>query len=174
MLSDVLAALADAQRPDRIVVYTASEEVAGIVRPYAFDVVQEVTVRGHSEAVNRMVEELSRHSSRLLCIASDLPTMTAADIDSVFDSAESDVTFVSSREGTGTNAALFISPARILMEYGDHSLRRHLTNAEAAQLRASVLSVPGMEFDIDTPDDLHAYLESGPNASCTWRFVSAL
>jgi 2-phospho-L-lactate guanylyltransferase len=172
MLSDVLAALGDARRPDRIVICTASEEVAEVVRPYDFDIVHEMTARGHSEAVNAMVDELSRTASRILSIASDLPRLTSVEIDSVLDSSIADVSFVSSRDGTGTNAALFVLPARIRMQYGDDSLRRHRASAEAAHLSTCVLSVPGMEFDIDTPDDLQAYFSLGSNSSFTWRFIS--
>src|SRR4051812_29843288 len=95
MLLDVLAALARASQPERIVVYTACDEVSEVVRPFAFDVVREVTVSGHSNAVNFMVEELSRSASRILSIAGDLPTVTAEEIDTMFDSSPSEVTFVS-------------------------------------------------------------------------------
>src|SRR5215831_5470384 len=111
MLQDVLNAIAGACSAQRVVVYTASEEVEEIVRPYNFDLIQEVTVRGHSDAVNLMVEDLSRDASRILAIASDLPTVTPQDVDFVLDSAPSDVGFVTSRDGTGTNAALFVLPA---------------------------------------------------------------
>src|SRR5215469_11948178 len=168
MLADVLNALAGARCPERIIVCTASDEVADVVRSYDFDIVHEVVARGHSEAVNRMVEELSGTASRILSIASDLPRLTSAEIDGVLSSDTSDVSFVSSRDGTGTNAALFVLPARIRMQYGDRSLSRHLASASAGLLSATVLSVPGMEFDIDTPDDLHNYISLGPNPSFTW------
>src|SRR5215831_15183612 len=74
MLQDVLIAIAGSRSVQRVVVYTASQEVEEIVRPYNFDLIQEVIVRGHSDAVNLMVEELSRAASRILAIASDLPT----------------------------------------------------------------------------------------------------
>src|SRR5689334_18067180 len=74
MLSDVLRALASARRPERVIVYTASDEVARVARPFDFDIIAEPFVRGHSAAVNGLVEELSQRSSMILAIAADLPT----------------------------------------------------------------------------------------------------
>jgi 2-phospho-L-lactate guanylyltransferase len=175
MLSDVLRALAESRRPERIVVYTACDEVREIVRPFTFDVVSEAAVSGHSDAVNFMVEQLSTSASRILSLASDLPTITAQEIDGFFDSTDSEVTFVSSRDGTGTNAAMFVLPARIPMQYGDNSLQRHLAIARARNVQANVAAIPGMQFDIDNADDLSAYLDRGPAPSTfTWRYVSSL
>jgi len=174
MLMDVLDALTNAKVPDRLIVFTASDQVASVVRPYGLDLVQEVNVRGHSAAVNQMVEELTPVTSHILSLASDLPTISADDVDSMFSISSSDVNLVSSRDGTGTNAVLFASPARIRMEYGEGSLKRHLSNAASAGLTAEVLRIPGIEFDIDTSDDLHLFRQSNQSASHTWRFLSAL
>src|SRR5262245_9313792 len=69
MLSDVLRALAEAKEPNRVLIYTAAQEVVDTVRPFGFDVVIETSVLGHSAAVNCMVDELSATSSRLLPLA---------------------------------------------------------------------------------------------------------
>ncbi len=171
MLSDVLRSIANARKPDRVVVYTGSEAVAELVRPYSFDIVEELLVAGHSAAVNRMVDDLADHASEILSIAADLPTLTGADVDRVFESASAAINLIGSRDGTGTNAALFVMPARIRMQYGDGSLNRHLETAKVAGLKADVLRIPGIEFDLDTPDDLRAYLRRGPDASQTWQFL---
>jgi 2-phospho-L-lactate guanylyltransferase len=175
MLLDVLRALAESRRPERIVVYTACDEVGEVVRPFKFEVVWETAVSGHSDAVNFMVEQLSTTASRILSLAGDLPTVTPLEIDGLFDSSDSELTLVSSRDGTGTNAALFVLPARIPMQYGDNSLQRHLATARARKVRATVAAIPGMQFDIDNADDLKAYVDRGPvPSSFTWRFVASL
>ena len=172
MLSDVLRAIAHARRPERVIVFTASEEVARVVRPYAFEIIEEAIVRGHSAAVNQMIDELSAQSSHILSIAGDLPTVMAQEIDTVFDGATADISLIASRDGTGTNATLFVSPARIRMEYGEGSLKRHLSNAVLAGFQAEVLKVPGIEFDIDTADDLRMFMVRGFPESETWRFLA--
>ncbi len=171
MLADVLNALARARRAERVVVFTASHDVMQLASPFGFDVVFEKHVDGHSAAVNQMVEELSGCCSRILSIAGDLPMLTPPEIDFALEAASEPVTLIPSRDWTGTNGVLFIPPARIAMEYGEGSLRRHLSKVSAAGLRSDVMNLPGMAFDIDTPADLQAFLDDPRKDSETWRYL---
>jgi 2-phospho-L-lactate guanylyltransferase len=171
MLADVLSTISRARSPERVVVFTASPEVAAMAQEHRFDCLDEPSVEGHSAAVNRVVPELARSSSHILSIASDLPTLQPDEIDAVFARANTPVSLIASHDGTGTNGVLFISPARMKMEYGENSLRRHLANAAAQGLPARVIRVPGIEFDLDTPDDLRQYLERPNDGSHTARFL---
>src|SRR5436189_3607231 len=69
MLSDVLNMLGRARTPQRVVVFTASDEVAQMARPFGFDIVLERSVDGHSAAVNQMMTELAGSCSHVLSIA---------------------------------------------------------------------------------------------------------
>ena len=169
MLTDVLSALTQSRATDRVVLFTASGEVAEMARPFGFDVVTEDLVDGHSAAVNHMVMELSAGASRILSIAGDLPKLTAKEIDFVLDAVSSPITLIPSRDGTGTNGVVFIPPARIMMEYGEGSFRRHMSKAAAAGYFADVMQVPGIAFDIDTPGDLQAFLDDPRKDGETWR-----
>ena len=171
MLSDVLDALTRAQVPDSVVVFTASSEVGQMARSCGFDVVMESSVAGHSAAVNLMVSELSSHSSQILSIAGDLPKLRSEEVDLVLNTSAAPITVLPSRDGTGTNGILFVPPARIEMEYGESSFNRHMTKASRAGHRADVMKVPGIEFDIDTPEDLEAFLENPRTDGATWRYL---
>jgi 2-phospho-L-lactate/phosphoenolpyruvate guanylyltransferase len=174
MLNDVLTAISRARMPERVVVFTASDQVADIARHYNFDIIEEVSVRGHSAAVNEMVQELSSNASQILAIAADLPLLESNDVDCMFELSKSDINLVASLDGTGTNAVLFLLPARIEMQYGADSLQRHLSSARAAGLGTHVLSVPGIEFDVDTPEDLALFRQRGSERSSAWRYISAI
>jgi 2-phospho-L-lactate guanylyltransferase len=174
MLSDVLSAISRARMPERVVVFTASDQVADIARPYNFDIIEEVSVRGHSAAVNQMVQQLSSNASQILSIAADLPLLEPNDVDGMFELSKADINLVASLDGTGTNAVLFMLPARIEMQYGADSLKRHLSGARAAGLEARVLSIPGIEFDVDTPEDLALFRQRGSERSDAWRYISAI
>ena len=171
MLLDVLDVLVRARSPERVVVFTAAAEVAATVRALNFEVIMEQSVDGHSAAVNRMVEELAPTSSRILSIASDLPRLVPSEIDFVLDAACEPITLVPSRDWTGTNGVVFIPPAKIAMEYGAGSFRRHLSKASAAGHCADVMNLPGMAFDLDTPEDLHAFMDDPRKYSETWRYL---
>src|SRR6266704_6965719 len=116
MCLDVLKTLSRTRVPNRVVVFTAADEVIQMARPFGFDVVLEKAVDGHSAAVNRMVDELSSSSSRILSIASDLPRLVPSEIDFAMDAASEPVTLIPSRDWTGTNGVVFLPPARIEME----------------------------------------------------------
>lgn len=172
MLTDVLKALRRARAPERVVVFTASAEVARLVEPFDFEIVIEKSVDGHSAAINHLVEEFSGTSSRILAIAGDLPKLAPAEVDFVLTAATDPVTLMPSRDWTGTNGIHFIPPARISMEYGEGSFRRHLSKIAAAGLQSDVMDLPGIAFDIDTPEDLQTFMESPRQDSETWSYLS--
>ena len=174
MLSDVLNVLAEARAPQRVVVVTAADEVIQMGRSFGFEVVLEKLVGGHSAAVNQMMEELSGTCSRILSIAGDLPRLIPSEIDFALDAASEPVTLIPSRDWTGTNGVVFILPARIAMEYGEGSFRRHLSKASVAGHRSDVMSLPGIAFDIDTPEELQAFLDDPRKDSETWRYLQRL
>jgi len=171
MCTDVMNALARARVPERVIVFTAADEVIELARPFGFDVVREKSVDGHSAAVNQMVAELLSSAARILSIAIDLPRLAPSEIDFALDAASEPVTLIPSRDWTGTNGVVFISPAHIAMDYGEGSFRRHLSKAAAAGHRADVMSLPGIAFDIDTPEDLELFMNDPRKDSETWRYL---
>jgi 2-phospho-L-lactate guanylyltransferase len=171
MFLDVLQALSHARVAQRVIVFTAADRVMELARPFGFEVIFEKTVNGHSAAVNGMVEELTATSSVILSIAADLPRLASSEVDFVLNVATEPVTLIPSRDWTGTNGVVFIPPARISMEYGEGSFRRHLSKASAAGLRSDVLNLPGIAFDIDTPEDLQSFLDDPRTESETWRYL---
>src|SRR5262245_66497554 len=64
MLRDVLSVLTRARAPQRVVVFTAAEEVMELARQFGFDIVFEGSVDGHSVGVIQMVGCMSATSSR--------------------------------------------------------------------------------------------------------------
>jgi 2-phospho-L-lactate guanylyltransferase len=173
MLTDVLAALKRSRTPERIVVFTAADEVIQMVEPCGFEIVLEKSVGGHSAAVNLLLDEFCRTSSSVFAIAGDLPNLASSEIDFALNAASEPVTLLPSRDWTGTNGVVFISPARIAMEYGEGSFRRHLSKVSAAGLRSDVMDLPGIAFDIDTPEDIEAYLQDPRKDSETWRYLNS-
>ncbi len=172
MLKDVLAAVAGSRSTERAIVITASSEVRDLSLGFGFEVVDENTVAGHSAAVNRMTLELGTGASRLLSIASDLPTLRADEIDGVLDADFDGLALMPSRDQTGTNGVLMQPGRRIEMEYGTDSLRRHLASAQASRLSVDVVDIPGIRFDVDTAKDLFDLMDTRPLDTHTWSYLS--
>ena len=65
---------------------------------------------------------------------------------------------VPSSDGTGTNALVRTPPDCIESRFGPGSFRAHLDQALSKGLPADVLRLPGLMFDIDTPEDVAEFL----------------
>jgi 2-phospho-L-lactate/phosphoenolpyruvate guanylyltransferase len=91
-------------------------------------------------------------------IPTDVPLAWAGDLQDIVDTgATSDVVVVPSRDG-GTNA-LYLSPGDVMKPcFGELSFKAHLAEAERLQKRCSILALPRVELDIDTVEDIDAYL----------------
>jgi 2-phospho-L-lactate guanylyltransferase len=91
-------------------------------------------------------------------IPSDVPLAWAGDLHDIADTgATSSVVVVPSRDG-GTNA-LYLSPADVLRpSFGEFSFKAHLADAERLGIRCTMLALPRLELDIDTIEDVDAYL----------------
>src|SRR5215467_501023 len=173
MLTDVLAALKRSRTSERIVVFTSADEVIQMVEPFGFEIMFETSVGGHSAAVNLLLDEFCCSSSSILAIAGDLPNLASSEVDFVLNAASDPVTLIPSRDWTGTNGVVFIPPAKIAMEYGEGSFRRHLSKAAAAGHACDVMDLPGIAFDIDTPLDLQSFMDDPRKDSETWRYLNS-
>ena len=97
---------------------------------------------------------------------SDVPLAWEGDLRDIVDTgATSSVVVAPSRDG-GTNA-LYLSPCDALTpSFGRFSFKAHLAEAERLGIRCTMLSLPRLELDIDTIEDVDAYL-ARPKAADT-------
>lgn len=166
MLGDVLAALAGSSRIGEIVVVTSDPRARAVAESVgARTVADHDPPEGINAAVSRGVEALSSRSA--LVVVSDLPLLTAADVDHLVGAAPAGdaVVLARSEDGTGTNAMLITPPAALVPQLGPGSLARHLAQASAVGLRAEVVSHPGIALDVDTPDDLTELVRREPGGA---------
>lgn len=92
-------------------------------------------------------------------IPCDVPLAYKGDlVDLVDTGATSDIVLVPSGGDGGTNA-LFLSPPGIMEPaFGPGSLQRHIALAAKERYRCSILSLPRLALDVDTPEDVDAFL----------------
>jgi 2-phospho-L-lactate guanylyltransferase len=84
----------------------------------------------------------------------DVPTATPADFTQLAAAARPGLIVVPSSDGTGTNALVRTPPDCIESRFGPGSFRAHLDQAQSKGVPADVLPLPGLMFDIDTPEDV--------------------
>jgi len=157
MFHDVLECLCRAQNVDAVAVVTADPSFLDLAARVGALAVDEGTPRGLNAAAALGTAQCVAHgASAVLIVLSDLPLVTAEEIDSLFVDLPqgTHVRLARSHEGLGTNALLRIPPSAISTRFGGRSFFDHLAAAEDAGVSHSEVDVAGLSFDIDTIDDL--------------------
>lgn len=159
MFSDVLAALARAERVDGVAVVT-NDLAAETLALGSATVLPDESEAGQSEAAAAGI----RHAQitgyeRVLLVPGDTPLIDPEEVDDLLDRTARDgiaVAIVGDRHGTGTNALVLQPPDAIEPSFGPDSLARHVAAAEATGRPHRVETCDSLAHDVDTPDDLAA------------------
>lgn len=172
-----LAALCQADGIDRVVVATADPEIAEYARSMGVLVFEEDEQVSHSVSADAAcLRAMELGASTALLVPIDVPTVTPGDFTRLAASARPGLIVVPSADGTGTNALVRTPPDCIESRFGPGSFRKHLDQALEKGLNADVLRLPGLMFDIDTPEDVAELLAAGGDnqVSSFLRTVCAL
>lgn len=160
-LTDTLTACGQAAGLAGIGVVTCDREVAELAESLGAEVLWEAEARGQSAAVARGGREcLRRGIPSMLTMPGDIPLLLAADVEALTSAAQAapPVVMVPNREDTGTNALLLTPPDCLPVAFGDDSFRRHLRLCAERDLAVDVRRMPRVALDIDTPEDLAAFI----------------
>ena len=174
MLEDVLEALAGAASLAGIVLVTRDEEAIALAGRYGAECLIEPENRGHTEAVELAAGALAeRGAGALLQVPGDIPRVTAEEIEALIaaHAPAPSVTIAPSRDHRGSNAVLCSPPDVLPFRFGDDSFHPHLAAARAIGIEPTVLERTGIGLDIDTPDDLEAFLAS-PSGTRAYRLLA--
>jgi 2-phospho-L-lactate/phosphoenolpyruvate guanylyltransferase len=152
-----LAALCQAEGIDRVVVVTSDFEAAEHARRAGALVFEESEQVSHSVSADAAcLRAMELGASTALLVPIDVPTVMPADFSRLAAAARDNpgLIVVPSSDGTGTNALARTPPDCIESRFGPGSCRKHLDQALSKGVPAEVLRLPGLMFDIDTPEDV--------------------
>lgn len=107
---------------------------------------------GLSAAASVGAEWASQSGSRWVILHSDLPLLTSTDLHRFWQAGENGDAIAPSADG-GTSA--ITATAEIDFTYGPASFSRHLARLDDA----TIISLPGLLHDVDSPDDLDSVLD---------------
>jgi 2-phospho-L-lactate guanylyltransferase len=121
---------------------------------------------GHTGAVRTAARLLAEEGrAGMLALPGDIPLVTSAEIEQLLaaHAAAPAFTIAPSRDEHGSNAILCSPPDAVPLRFGEDSFFPHLRAAEACGIHPTVLRLPGIALDVDTPEDLAAFaLSSAP------------
>lgn len=104
---------------------------------------------------------LTRGVTGILVLPTDLPFLTDEDVRALLRAAVGTpaVVIAPCQRGTGTNALLIRPPLFIPFQFGAASFARHVASAQAMGIQPAIVRTPTLAFDLDTPQDWHAFRE---------------
>ncbi len=116
-------------------------------------------------AFGRILSEETGRPDRVIIVAADLPQITARELDLLAAAPPETIVIAPDRHETGTNALSL--PLHLAADFhfafGTDSFSRHKVETERLGLSLQIVLSPGLEYDVDEPDDLdHARNAIGP------------
>jgi 2-phospho-L-lactate guanylyltransferase len=156
MLDDVLAAVRQSPTVERIALVTTDPHALSLAAQWGFEVIDEGAGRGETGAVELAVKVCrERGASALVVIPGDIPLLTAADVEIVWQHGQRhDIVIVPSWDSRGTNAVLLRPPDALQLRFGSWSFFPHVKQAKRKGLSYKVVRLPRIALDVDTPQDL--------------------
>jgi 2-phospho-L-lactate guanylyltransferase len=160
MLEDVLTALAATQGVSGLAVVTVDAAARRLAERYGARIIETGARDGHSGAVAAAARLLAAEACPgMLTLPGDIPLVTPAEITQLLAAhcPAPAFTIVPSRDERGSNAIICSPPVAVPLRFGEDSFFPHLRAAEACGIRPTVLRLPGIALDVDTPEDLAAF-----------------
>lgn len=158
--------------------YVVSDDPKVLDRAAAYNL---FGIKDESETLNSAVAFATRKvemdgATSVTIIPSDAPLAFEADLRDLVDTGTtSDLVLVPSERDGGTNA-IYMRPATLLdPRFGPQSLNAHMALAGRLGLRCSMLVLPRLSLDIDTLEDVDAFLKRDTmKTSASSRVLAAL
>ena len=162
MLEDVLTAVEACALIDEMVIVTNDPKAADMAAHFQARTLAEPSRPGLIAAVTEAAESLEAAGvERMVFLPGDVPMVTPEELEIVLDGfvpSEAGLSIVPASDLGGTNCLLASPPTLIPFQFGVDSFRKHLSAAHDVGIEATVLKLPGLGLDIDTPPDLKALM----------------
>jgi 2-phospho-L-lactate/phosphoenolpyruvate guanylyltransferase len=173
MLEDVLSALAASAGLAGTLMVTRDQKARPLAARYGARVLMEEENRGHTAASSLGARTLADQGvAGMVQVPADIPLVTPDDVAALLRAhgQAPAVTLSPSREERGTNAVVCSPPDLLPLRFGDDSFLPHVQRARSIGIEPQIVRRPGLALDIDTPDDLAAFV-AAPSASRTYGYL---
>jgi len=174
MLGDVLAAVGAARSIDHIGVISADPTVLAQAAACGAQALPDNARDLNAALTQAATHYAARGADAVLALPADIPLVHAREIDDLTAARAMarGIVIAPSRDG-GTNALLTCPPLALPYLFGVGSQARHIAVAHEHGLEVREFRTPGMELDVDRPDDLLLLAEADGETE-TQRLVREL
>jgi len=160
MFEDVLTALAATPGLAGLAVVTVDPAASRLAAKYGARLIEAGARDGHTGAVAAAATLLAEEGrAGMLTLPGDIPLVTTAEIMRLVAAHRPAPAFTiaPSRDELGSNAVVCSPPNAVPLRFGEDSFFPHLRAAEGCGIRPTVLRLPGIALDVDSPEDLAAF-----------------
>lgn len=167
MLEDVLAAIAPVRALARCAVVTIDPDATAMAERYGMRVLTEGAGEGHTGSVSAAARLLGREgASGFLTLPGDIPNIATSEVEALLRTHRQAPAFTiaPSHDDLGSNAVACSPVDAVPLRFGSDSFYPHLAAARRAGIEPTVLRLPGIAMDIDTPEDLARFMRLQPRA----------
>jgi 2-phospho-L-lactate guanylyltransferase len=164
MFRDVLAAAVGSSAADHVAVVTSDAGLLAMARAADALAIDEEFPRGLNVAIALATSALIAEGAETVCtLLSDIPLVTAEDVDEVFAAMPSGrgTVLVPSRDFSGTNIICRSPADAVPTRFGRLSLVKHLDDCRTANVPARVLRLARPALDLDVIADLAEFERAG-------------
>lgn len=165
VLAQTLAILQQTPAVTRTLVVSRDPAALSLARMYQANTVSESGQPELNAALRRAIQVArSFGASGVLVLPADLPTLTVDDVAAMIPPASEDeaASIAPDRHHQGTNG-VFVRPPHLLdVSFGVGSFERHLAQLREHGLSPRIIERPGLQLDLDTPDDWDLYRSGAP------------
>ncbi len=162
MLDNALKAITDSQEVEQLIVVSNDSEVLTIAKKKHSIPLKEINPLNLNNAIASSVSYIIKNGgTKILVLPSDLPLISANDINNLVSLAENPPVMVisSDRRETGTNALLLNPISKFQFNYGEESFIQHTREARTLGYRVELCNNINISLDLDLPEDLELYYQ---------------
>ena len=173
MLEDVLTGLFNSPELGGVLVVSDDKVVKRIATDFGATCLENYNDRGLSSALTEANQLLDEEGAKgVIAVHADLPYLTGDDFKPVLRSLRigPSVAIVPAARDKGTNILAMSPPGVIGYAYGKLSSLRHAAEAREKGIEPSLLQIPRLSFDLDTPEDLIRFITIPSNTN-TYRYL---
>lgn len=153
------------ENPPHLLVVTDSRDIAGLAERYGATALLEEKAEGETRAVERAAAWSTAEGFRSqLVIPGDMACLGRDDVLRLIQHPRPAPSVVLSPAvgEDGTNAVMFTPPDVIKYRFGARSFPDYQSRAETAGVPCEVLRLSSLVLDLDTPEDLAAFMREQP------------
>ena len=176
MLAISLAACRDSTVVDQILVISPDTEALAFAHALDHEI---IAVRQHPDTPGLLPAlDQARHASAVnrfettLILFADLPLLNGADI-ALLIATPGQVVIAPDQNQVGTNALVLrrgdLDMGGFRLRFGEESFSAHVAEARALGIEPAIVDLPGLAFDLDTPDDLGNLVRLDTGFLARWR-----